>query len=65
MDHPREEFVDDGEELLAEIHETRRRISERFGNDPFKLVAYYMELQKQDPGKLVRAPEGEPRDDAA
>jgi len=33
--------------VIDEVRETRRQISERFDNDPVKLVAYYMELQKQ------------------
>jgi len=33
--------------VIDEIRETRRQISARFDNDPVKLVAYYMALQKQ------------------
>ena len=51
--------VDQGEEEIAAIREVRHRISERFGHDPYRLVAYLMELQKEHPEKLVLAPEVE------
>jgi hypothetical protein len=51
--------IDEGEEEIAAIREVRHRISERFGHDPYRLVAYLMELQKEHPEKLVRAPEVE------
>ena len=51
--------VDEGEEEIAAIREVRHRISERFGHDPYRVVAYLMELQKEHPEKLVPAPEAE------
>ncbi len=54
------ELVDEGEEEIARIREVRHQISEEFGHDPYRMVAYYMELQKQHPEKLVRAPHSEP-----
>lgn len=51
--------VDEGEEEIAAIREVRHQISERFGHDPYRLVAYLMELQKEHPEKLVPAPEVE------
>jgi hypothetical protein len=51
--------VDQGDEELAAIREVRHRISEQFGHDPYRLVAYLMELQKEHPEKLVLAPESE------
>jgi len=51
--------VDQGEEEIAVIREVRHRISERFGHDPYRLVAYLMELQKEHPEKLVPAPEAD------
>jgi len=51
--------VDQGEEEIAAIREVRHRISEQFGHDPYRLVAYLMELQKEHPEKLVPAPEPE------
>jgi hypothetical protein len=40
---------------IARIRETRHRISERFGHDPQKLVAYYIELQKKYQDRLLDA----------
>ena len=39
---------------IDEIREIRHRISERFGHDPVKLVAYYMELQEQHRDRLIK-----------
>jgi len=52
-------LVDEGEEEIARIREIRHQISEEFGHDPYRMVAYYMELQKEHPEKLVRAPHSE------
>ena len=52
-------LVDEGEEEIARIREVRHQISEEFGHDPYRLVAHYMELQKEHPEKLVRAPHSE------
>ena len=40
--------------VIDEIREIRHRISARFDHDPAKLVAYYMELQKQYQGRLLQ-----------
>jgi hypothetical protein len=56
--------VDDGDGEIDRIREVRHQISEQFGHDPYRLVAYYMELQKEHPEKLVRAPEAEPATEA-
>jgi len=56
--------VDEGDEEIERIREVRHQISEQFGHDPYRLVAYYMELQKEHPEKLVRAPEVEPANEA-
>jgi hypothetical protein len=53
------EFHDDGDEVIADVRAARHRISERFAHDPYKLVEYYMELQKSHPNRFVRAPDGE------
>ena len=53
-------LVDEGEEEIARIREVRHQISEEFGHDPYRMVAYYMERQKEHPEKLVRAPHSEP-----
>jgi hypothetical protein len=52
-------LVDEGEKEIARIREVRHQISEEFGHDPYRMVAYYMELQKEHPEKLVRAPHSE------
>jgi uncharacterized protein with NRDE domain len=33
---------------ITEIRETRHKISEEFGHDPQRIVAYYMELQRKE-----------------
>lgn len=40
--------------VIDEIREVRHRISARFDHDPARLVAYYMELQKQYKDRLIR-----------
>ena len=40
--------------VIDEIREARHRISARFGHDPTRLVAFYMELQKQYEDRLVK-----------
>jgi hypothetical protein len=42
--------------VIEEIREQRRRISGRCEHDPAKLVAYYMELQKQYADRLFQNP---------
>jgi hypothetical protein len=51
--------LDDGEEEIARVREARRRISERFGHDPYRLVNHYIEKQREHKDRLVRAPEPE------
>ena len=38
---------------IARIREARHRISERFGHDPQKLIAYYVGLQKKYQDRVV------------
>jgi len=40
---------------IDEVREIRHRISERFGHDPERLVAYYMELQEKHRDRFVGA----------
>ncbi len=42
--------------VIDEVREVRHRISERFGHDPARLVAYYMEMQEQYRDRLIRTP---------
>jgi hypothetical protein len=39
--------------VIAEVRAVRHRISARFDHDPARLVAYYMELQKQYDDRLI------------
>jgi hypothetical protein len=39
--------------VIDEVREVRHRISARFDHDPAKLVAYYMEQQKQYQDRLI------------
>lgn len=41
---------------IEAIRIVRKRISEEFGNDPARLVAHYIEYQKQFGGRLLEAP---------
>jgi hypothetical protein len=40
--------------VIDEIREVRHRISARFDHDPVRLVAYYIELQKQYQNRLIK-----------
>lgn len=51
--------------VIDEVREVRHQISERFGHDPERLVAYYMEMQEQYRDRLIRAPQGQPADKSA
>lgn len=39
--------------VIDEIRDVRHRISARVAHDPARLVAYYMELQKQYHDRLI------------
>ena len=39
--------------VIDEIREVRHRISARFDHDPIRMVAFYMEMQKQDRDRLI------------
>jgi hypothetical protein len=47
---------DQSDPVIDEVREVRRRISERCGHDPERLVAYYMILQEQYRDRLINAP---------
>jgi len=40
--------------VIDEIREVRHRISAQFDHNPSKLVAHYMEMQKQYKDRLVK-----------
>jgi hypothetical protein len=42
------------EPTLERIWEVRRKIYAQCGNDPKKLIAYFMERQKQNPQRLLQ-----------
>ncbi len=52
-------ILDEEEEEIDRVRAARHRISERFGHDPYRLVAYYMERQSEHQDRLVRAEEPE------
>ena len=45
-----------GDPVIDEIREVRQKISARFGHDPTRLVAYYMELQGRHRHRLIDRP---------
>lgn len=46
----------DPDPAIEQVREVRHRISERFGHDPERLVRYYMELQSEFRGRIIKAP---------
>lgn len=54
----------EADDVIEEIWEIRRKIWERFDNDPEKVIAYYMELEKQHVGPRVE-PSAEGQDGKA
>lgn len=44
----------ENDELIDEIREVRRQISEKVGHDPQKLIEHYMEMQKKYAERLVK-----------
>jgi hypothetical protein len=38
---------------IDEVRDVRHRISERFGHDPVRLVAHYLELQQKYRDRLI------------
>ena len=52
--------------VIDEIREVRYRISARYGHDPTRLVAFYIELQKQYQDRLIETERStEPSDQPA
>jgi len=48
-----ENMVMNSEPTLTRIRKIRQRISEKYAHNPYKLVAHYMELQKQYQDRLT------------
>lgn len=55
MSQPDETFYDEGNEVIEEIRTIRHRMSERFGHDPARLMAYLREKQEQRRDWLLRS----------
>lgn len=53
-------LADDSDPVIERVRAARRRISARFGHDPARLVAHYMELQEQHRERLVSYAPDEP-----
>jgi hypothetical protein len=47
----------DTDPVIDEVREVRHRISARFDHDPSRLVAYYMDLQRQYGDRLIEGQE--------
>jgi glycyl-tRNA synthetase alpha subunit len=52
-------------DAISWVRESRRRISERFGNDPRRLVEYYIELQEQYRDRMISDKAGDKDDGKA
>ena len=46
----------DRDPAIERVREVRHRISARFDHDPERLVRYYMELQREFRGRIIKAP---------
>ena len=42
------------------VRAARIQISDEFDNDPIRLVAHYIAMQKRYAGRLIHGPDGEP-----
>ena len=45
----------EADDIIEEVWEIRRQIWARFDNDPEKVIAYYLDLEKQQDGSQVEA----------
>jgi hypothetical protein len=55
----------DDDEEIARVRAARHRISERFGHDPYRLVAYYINRQQERHDRLVHVPDSEVVEDTS
>ena len=53
-------ILQEDDEEIDRVRAVRQRISERFGHDPYRLIAYYIEQQKEHQDRLVHVPRSEP-----
>ncbi len=58
-------ILGEDDEEIDRVRAVRHRISERFGHNPYRLVAYYMAQQREHQDRLVRAPKFEAAGDFA
>jgi hypothetical protein len=49
----------EADDAIEEVHEIRRRIWAQFDNDPEKVVAHYMELDKLYADRMIKPPPAE------
>jgi hypothetical protein len=52
------------DDVIEEIRETRRQLFARLGNDPVKIGAYYMELNKKYADRMIDAPTRSKKDES-
>lgn len=52
-------ILEEDDEEIARVRAVRHRISERFGHDPHRLVAYYLERQQEDQDRLLQPSDSE------
>jgi hypothetical protein len=50
------EWDDEVDAIIEEIWEVRRKIWERFDNDPVKMGQYYMALERQSGKRVIYGP---------
>lgn len=48
--------IDTADPAIDDVRAVRRRVSQQFGHDPERLIAYYLELQKQYRHRLIGEP---------
>jgi hypothetical protein len=65
MNHRPEPPPDPDDEDIARVREVRHRISERFGHDPYRLVAHYIERQRERERGPVRTEDPDAAGDAS
>jgi hypothetical protein len=55
-------ILEEDDEEISRMRAVRHQISERFGHDPYRLVGYYIERQKQYEDRLVHVSDLEATD---
>ena len=65
MTNPNETHREHSDPVIDAVHAARQRISARFGYDSSKLVAHYIERQRENADRLIPAPETDRTDRSA